>query len=79
MMSLSADIPNSMPMDICINGKTSAVPDDISARKLIEMLDLGGRRIAIEINGEIVPRSAHAGHKLAPGDRVEIVQAVGGG
>ena len=43
------------------------------------MLALGGRRIAFEVNGEIVPRSRYSDHELRPGDRVEIVHAVGGG
>jgi sulfur carrier protein len=43
------------------------------------MLDLTGKRIAIEKNGEIVPRSQHADTPLASGDRLEIVVAVGGG
>jgi sulfur carrier protein len=42
-------------------------------------LNLAGRKVAVERNGEIVPRSAHAATLLADGDRVEIVVAVGGG
>lgn len=46
---------------------------------LVAVLDLEGRRLAIEVNGELVPRSEHAAFRLSPGDRVEIVQAIGGG
>jgi len=46
---------------------------------LVEVLGYAGKRIAIERNGEIVPRGRHAEVVLAPGDRLEIVVAVGGG
>ncbi|OZA39876.1 MAG: thiamine biosynthesis protein ThiS [Hydrogenophilales bacterium 17-64-34] len=48
-------------------------------QKLVETLDLAGKRIAIERNGEIVPRSQHGETQLTDGDRLEIVVAVGGG
>jgi sulfur carrier protein len=66
-------------MQIIVNGKPTQVADRISAAELIESLGLGQRRLALEVNGEIVPRSQHASHDLASGDRVEIVHAVGGG
>lgn len=66
-------------MQIIVNGKSTQVADGISAAELIESLGLGQRRLALEVNGEIVPRSQHASHDLAAGDRVEIVHAVGGG
>jgi sulfur carrier protein len=66
-------------MQIIVNGKPTQVADRISAAELIESLGLGQRRLALEVNGEIVPRSQHASHDLAAGDRVEIVHAVGGG
>lgn len=65
-------------MEILINGQ----PQDIAAATVLELLQaqgLGERRVAVEINGEIVPRSRHAEHALAAGDRVEIVHALGGG
>ena len=55
------------------------MPAGASAAGVIEMLSLGGRRIAVEVNGEIVPRSRYGEHELKPGDRIEIVHAVGGG
>lgn len=66
-------------MEIILNGERRDVPDGLDAAELAALLSLAGRRYAMEINGEMVPRSAHATHRLAPGDRVEIVQAVGGG
>ncbi len=66
-------------MNITVNGQTRDVPDGATAAQLVEILELGGRRLAMEVNGEIVPRSRHGDHRLAAGDRVEIVHAVGGG
>lgn len=66
-------------MQIIVNGETRQVAEQISAAELVASLGLGQRRLALEVNGEIVPRSQHASHDLAAGDRVEIVHAVGGG
>lgn len=66
-------------MQIMVNGEYRELPEHATASALVEMLGLAGRRFAMEINGELVPRQAHEGHRLAEGDRVEIVQAVGGG
>lgn len=66
-------------MQIVVNGETTAVADQATITQLIEQLGLTGKRIAIEINETIVPRSAHATTVLRSGDRVEIVHAIGGG
>ncbi len=66
-------------MNLLLNGQAFVAPAGCDIAQLIERLQLAGRRLAVEVNGEIVPRSAHAGHRLAEGDRVEIVQAIGGG
>jgi sulfur carrier protein len=66
-------------MEIILNGEPREVPDGLSAAGLVALLELAGRRYAMEINGELLPKSAQAAHRLAPGDRIEIVQAVGGG
>ena len=66
-------------MNIVLNGESRAVPAGASPERVIELLALAGRRIAVEVNGKIVPRSRYADHELKPGDRVEIVHAVGGG
>lgn len=47
--------------------------------KLISALNLEGKRFAIELNGEIVPKSRHAATMLSDGDKLEVVIAVGGG
>ncbi len=66
-------------MTIQLNGQPHPVPAACSLQQLVERLGLTGRRLAIEVNGEIIPRSAHADALLHDGDRVEIVQAIGGG
>ena len=66
-------------IELTINGEPRTFPAPLTLAQLIETLDLAGKRIAIEKNGEIVPRSQHADTVLASGDRLEIVVAVGGG
>jgi len=66
-------------MIIQLNGQPREVPGGCSLLQLIELLQYGGRRLAIEVNGEIVPRSSFGSALLHAGDHVEIVQAIGGG
>jgi len=66
-------------IELLINGEPRTFPAPLTLSQLIASLDLLGKRIAIEKNGEIVPRSQHADTRLASGDRLEIVVAVGGG
>ena len=64
---------------VSINGATRQFPASISVAALIEEMGLTGKRIALERNGEIVPRSRFAAQQLADGDKLEVVVAVGGG
>ena len=66
-------------MQIVLNGESREVADDITLDALIGMLDMPTRRFAIEVNEELIPRSEHAGHTLHADDRIEVVQAIGGG
>ncbi|QBQ55442.1 sulfur carrier protein ThiS [Nitrosococcus wardiae] len=66
-------------MEILLNGKTHQVPEGCLVSELIMLLELQGKRLAVEINQEIVPRSEHPHWRLQPGDKVEIVHAIGGG
>ena len=66
-------------MRIELNGKPHVVADGATIASLVERLALTGRRLAVEVNEEVVPRGRHAEHVLADGDRVEIVHAIGGG
>ena len=64
---------------VTINGERRELDHTMPFTKLIDELGLAGKRIAVERNGEIVPRSQLASHSVADGDRLEIVVAVGGG
>ena len=66
-------------MDIELNGQTSTIEADCTIAGLLEIEGFAQRRVAVEVNGEIVPRGLHASHVLQAGDRVEIVHALGGG
>lgn len=68
-----------MRMDIQVNGQEQAVGDGINVVELLDELGYGGKRVAVERNGEIVPRSRHGEQRLQSGDQIEIVQAIGGG
>ena len=65
--------------DLKINGEDRHFPDPLTVAGLIDQLGYTGKRIAVEKNGEIVPKSQHAATQLASGDKLEIVVAVGGG
>ncbi len=64
---------------LTINGEPRRFEAGLTVAELIERLELGGKRLALERNGEIVPRGSFSSQRLADGDRLEIVVAVGGG
>lgn len=66
-------------MEILVNGKALRVRESINLAELINEMGLAGKRLAVEHNLEIVPKSAHASTHLVAGDRLEIVHAIGGG
>ena len=66
-------------MELTINGESRQFSAPLSVAALVEVLGYTGKRIAVERNGEIVPRGRHAEVELDAGDRIEIVVAVGGG
>jgi sulfur carrier protein len=66
-------------MDIRLNGEPLALQAPCTITILLTAQGLAERRVAVEVNGDIVPRSRHATHALAEGDVVEIVHALGGG
>jgi len=66
-------------IQVTINGEARQFPSALSFADLVGELDLAGKRIAIERNGEIVPRSRFPETHLTDGDRLEVVVAVGGG
>jgi len=66
-------------MQIQLNGDAKQLASETTVGELVVALELAGRRIAVEVNEEIVPRSQHEATRIAEGDRVEIVHAIGGG
>lgn len=66
-------------MRIQLNGESLELPDGETVSALLTRLDLTGRRVAVELNLDIVPRSQHAETALTDGDQVEVVHAIGGG
>lgn len=66
-------------MEITFNDAPRTLPAGSTVAALLRLEGLADRRVAVEVNREIVPRSAHGTHVLAPGDRVEVVHALGGG
>ena len=66
-------------MEITVNGVSRQFSAALTVAGLVEALGYAGQRIAVERNGEIVPRGRHAEVVLAEADRIEIVVAVGGG
>jgi len=64
---------------IIVNGKPRDIPRLATIAELLDQLALPARGVAVEVNLQIVPRERHAEHKLADGDRLEIVSLVGGG
>ncbi|AOV16032.1 thiamine biosynthesis protein ThiS [Acidihalobacter aeolianus] len=66
-------------MQIILNGQSREVPEGITARELVALLELEGRRLALEVNEEVLPRSRFDDYRLGAQDRIEIVHAIGGG
>ena len=66
-------------MRIQLNGEPFELHAGQTVAKLLERLDLTGKRVAVELNQDIVPRSQHAATALSEGDQVEVVHAIGGG
>jgi len=66
-------------MNITLNGASRPLPAAMSVADLLQDLGYAGKRVAVERNGDIVPKSRHAQTVLADGDALEIVVAVGGG
>ena len=66
-------------MLVSVNGEEYELPEALTVAELVERVGLADRRIALELNREIVPRGEYARTTLSEGDRVEIVRAIGGG
>lgn len=68
-----------MGVQVQVNGVPRRIPAPHHVSQLLEMLGMGGRRVAVAVNREVLLRSQLSGFELAEGDRVEILEAVGGG
>ncbi|MBT4261596.1 MAG: sulfur carrier protein ThiS [Thiotrichales bacterium] len=66
-------------MVITLNGEEQNIADGATAADLVNSLELTGKRIAMEVNRTIIPRSRYEEHQLTDGDKIEIVHAIGGG
>jgi len=66
-------------MDIILNGENATIDEQATVQQLLDTRQLAARRVAVEVNAVIIPRSQHASCQLQAGDRVEIVHALGGG
>ena len=64
---------------IVLNGAPHRCDGTVTVADLVRELALQGKRVAVERNGEIVPKGRHGKTRVAPGDKIEIVAAVGGG
>ena len=65
--------------EFTLNGQAHRLEAEMCVARLLADLGYAGKRVAVELDGEIVPKSRHAGTAINPGSRVEIVVAVGGG
>jgi sulfur carrier protein len=66
-------------VQVQVNGESRTIPPGCTVTGLVASLDLDHRRVAVAINHDVVPRSSFDAHVLTPGDRIEILEAVGGG
>ncbi|HET8705327.1 MAG TPA: sulfur carrier protein ThiS [Pseudomonadales bacterium] len=66
-------------MSFQLNGESKQIESGKTLTDLVALLGLTGKRIAIEVNEEIIPRGEHASTQIQPGDKIEIVNAIGGG
>ena len=73
------DMDTTQAITLMVNGEPMQAPDDVTVAVLLVQLGLDRRKVAVELNEEIVPRSLYDATALAPADRLEIVHFIGGG
>ena len=66
-------------MNIVVNGKEQELDHPVSVKQLLQILDLKGERVAVEVNLEIVDRKKFDDYEIKEGDKVEVIHFVGGG
>ena len=78
-MILPSHVSRFKVIQLSVNGQIRRVEPGADVARLLQTLELAGKRVAVEKNGEIVPRGRYAATRLSEGDALEIVVAVGGG
>jgi thiamine biosynthesis protein ThiS len=76
---VDATAPTPRAIAVTVNGDARAIADGATLAELVAELGLTGRKIAIAVGREIVPRGSYAARAIRAGDRIEILEAVGGG
>ena len=66
-------------MQFELNGEVTRVQGPLNVRTLLDQFELQARRVAVAVNDVVVPRSRFEAHEIREGDRIEVIQAVGGG
>ncbi len=66
-------------MQVLINGESHQFDNDMTISALLQQSGLAGKRVAVEVNEAIVPKSQHAETRVSEGDKIEIIHAIGGG
>ena len=66
-------------MDVIVNDRSVSLPSEASIVELLQALEVTVKHVAVEVNGQLVPRERHATCRLNSGDRIEVVTLVGGG
>lgn len=79
MVAMCADASSPVSLNITLNGEARVLAGSLTVAGLLDQMGLTGKRLAVERNGEIVPKGQHADTALVEGDVLEIVVAVGGG
>ena len=71
--------PSAEIASVLVNGEPRNVPNGCTVLRLLALLEMSDRRVAVAVNRDVIPKSAYASSTLSIGDRVEILEAVGGG
>lgn len=72
-------MPNRIIVNLLVNGEYVELPENTNIKDLIEHLGCQEQRIALEVNEAIIPKSSHEEFSLSNNDKIEIINAVGGG
>ena len=78
-MSADTEARPEHAIEVDVNGEPTTLAEACTVAELLVSLDLGGKRVAVAVNRDVVIRSRYAEHRIADGDRIEILEAVGGG